>query len=114
MAASLTLPLVCLLAGCASANRDHWDGPRIFSIGRQATLSFDRNTPLLIPVEGLALASGFRYRVDVTLSGTYPIAPGHFQFDDSPFRTNANVLSIMLDTNYLAHVHTGDILDVAV
>ncbi|MCP5518959.1 MAG: hypothetical protein H7A45_17080 [Verrucomicrobiales bacterium] len=106
--------MVCLLAGCASANRDHWDGPRIFSIGRQATLSFDRNTPLLIPVEGLALASGFRYRVDVTLSGTYPIAPGHFQFDDSPFRTNANVLSIMLDTNYLANVHTGDILDVAV
>lgn len=111
---SVGLGVLCLLAGCASPKKKQWDGPRIFSIGRQATLSFDRQAPLAIPVEGLALASGFRYRVDATLSGTYPISPEHFRFDASPFRTNANVLSITLGTNYLANVETGDILDVAV
>lgn len=91
-----------------------WEGPRIFSIGRQATLSFDPERPLEIPIEGKGLKDTFRYRIGLTISGTYPLTVDDYVVDKSILRTNWDVLNVVINTNYLKRVKTGDVLDLAV
>ena len=68
----------------------------------------------MIPIEGKNLYDGLRYRVDVTVSGTYPINGDDYLLDKDALRTNVDVMNIVLSTNYLKRVKTGDTLDVAV
>lgn len=106
----------CLLlqTGCISSDDPKWTGPRIYSIGRQGTLSYDQDTPLIIPIEGKKLADTLRYSVDVTLGGTFPLVPGDYSFDKSQTRSNSDVLNVVISTNYLRRVKTGDSIDLAV
>jgi len=112
--AALWIILVIGSGGCAT-NKNEWHGPRIFSIGDGAVLTYETNQELSIPIEGMALANNMRYNVDVTVSGTASVGTNDYYFNAGDFRRpNLDVMKVTLTTNYLSRVKTGDSLDLAV
>ena len=116
-----------VLFWCGCANKpavDQWAGPRIFAIGYTPSLSFNKERPLVIPIEGLSLVTDSSYEVDVTITGTVQPRPfdpatddeekADYYFNTRPDRTNPDKLSIILQPEYLKHIKTGDTLNVAV
>ena len=107
---------VAYFSGCQSPFQvpDKASNPRVFSIGSQAVLSFDRNTPLLVPIEGRNLYEGLKQRIDVTITGTVPPGPDDYIADTSAHRAGSDILNVILRTNYLSRIKTGDTIEVAV
>ena len=95
-----------------------WQGPRIFSIGRGASLTFDPSQDLIVPIEGMNLASNRdKYRVDVTVTGTVPFftpskreVTGDYKLEED----NIDISNLRIMRKYLTKVETGDTIDVAI
>ncbi len=103
----------CIISGNETVP-DRASNPRVFSIGRQAILSFDRKTPLTIPVEGRNLYDSLRHHVEVSFVGTRSITPDDYEVQKYPSHSGGDILRIILKTNYLARIETGNTLDIAV
>ena len=96
---------------------NNWNGPRIFSIGRNGVLTFDGESDLSIPIEGMDLGASSNYQIDATVTGTVPInlsntdnknADAFLEFG------SIDVMSLRIRKSYLQRAETGDTLDVAI
>jgi len=108
---SLILTGIVAMVGC-KATLTH-DGPRIFSIGRGATLSFEKGKDLEIPIEGMELANSLSHRIDVSLNATRPILPEDYTISSvKDNRDNIDLIKLTLKSSYLEKVATRDTLAV--
>lgn len=115
------------LGACSSTNIiepeedfERFSRPRVFSIGYSPSLSFSKERPLVIPIEGLGLAGDREYEVSVDLDATYPITPDDYYYKPSIRNGDAEKsrlssdklgstrLNLYIGKEYLQKVETGD------